>query len=380
MNSDSPSNRLVIAAMSGGVDSAVAAALLLEQGYDVIGVTMKMHDRPMDPNLDDRHRGCCTLDAASDARRVAAILGIPHYVVNFTEAFEREIIDNFTHEYLSGRTPNPCIRCNTFVKFGALQERATVFGADLVASGHYAQVHHDTEQDRWALKRGADPKKDQSYALYGLSQEQLSRTLFPLGRLAKEETRARARELGLRVANKPDSQEICFIPRNNYREFLQQEADGAIRPGPILTKEGRQVGAHQGLPLYTIGQRRGLGISWTERLYVTDLDSARNALIVGRGENLEVQSFTVTEINWVAIASPAEPISCQVKIRYKHEAAPAVVTPNGSDRASVRFDPPQRAVTPGQAAVFYSGDVVLGGGVIAEVCKANETRTATNPS
>lgn len=358
----------VLAAMSGGVDSSVAAALLLEQGYEVIGVTMQLWPKDLPIHHDG---GCCSLSAVEDARRVARILGIPYYVLNFQDLFTREVIDPFTREYLRGRTPNPCIWCNDRVKFGALLEKARELDAQYVATGHYAQVAYDLQRGRYLLKKAVDGAKDQTYALYGLTQVQLAHVLFPLGGYTKEEVRAMARERGLPVASKGESQDICFIPDRDLKGFLERRAPGAARPGPIVNRKGERLGTHQGAIRYTVGQRKGLGIAAGEPLYVLEVDAARNRLVVGTREELYGHALEVEALNWVAVPGLEGPVEAQAKIRYRAPEAPVLIEPLTADRARVRFREPQRAITPGQAIVFYQEDRVLGGGVIARPLPAS---------
>ncbi|MEW5762401.1 MAG: tRNA 2-thiouridine(34) synthase MnmA [Bacillota bacterium] len=348
----------VAVAMSGGVDSSVAAALLKGAGHEVIGITMEIWP----PGRENG--GCCGLAAVQDARRVAFRLGIPHYVVNLREVFARQVIDNFCAEYARGRTPNPCIRCNRYVKFDALLERARALEAAFLATGHYARIARDRATGRFLLKKGVDQGKDQSYFLYSLTQAQLSRILFPLGELTKERVRAVARDLGLPVAEKAESQEVCFIPDNDYHRFLRRHCPGDFREGPILDERGRVLGRHRGLAFYTVGQRRGLGIAAGEPLYVVALDPVRNAVVVGPERALYREALVAGELNWIAFDALQAPLQVQARIRYRHREAPATVAPRDEGRVLVRFFTPQRAITPGQAAVFYDGDLVVGGGTI----------------
>ena len=351
----------VVVAMSGGVDSSVSAALLHEQGYEVIGVTMKLWDGPETATA--RHKTCCTLDDVSDARRVAASLGIPFYVVNFKAQFTQHVIDYFVDTYRQGATPNPCVQCNRYLKFTALLQRAQQLGARWVATGHYAAVWQD-QAGRYYIRRGHDVKKDQSYFLFDLSQEQLQQTLLPLGAYRKEEVRQLATCLGLKVAEKPESQEICFIPEGDYRAFLRPRLTSAeAQPGCIVTTDGETVGVHHGVPFYTVGQRRGLGVAAAEPLYVTRLEPGHNTVVVGPRHAALCATFDVERLNWMC-APPTQTLQTTVQIRYRHQPVSADVHPVAPDRAHVVLHAPQFAVTPGQAAVFYNGDIVIGGGWI----------------
>lgn len=356
----------VLMAMSGGVDSSVAAALLLREGYEVVGVTMQVWPE-LDPAEEARRGGCCSLSAVGDARRVADILGIPYYVLNMREVFEREVIEYFVAEYARGRTPNPCIACNRMVKFRALMERAEALDCELLATGHYARAFFDPARGRHILARGLDPQKDQSYVLYDLTQEILARTLFPLGGYRKEEVRRLAAELGLPVWGKPDSQEICFVEDDAHGAFVAARAPEAARPGPILDRAGRALGTHRGLAHYTVGQRRGLGLAAPRPLYVVEIDAARNALVVATEEDAYRSVLEVEGVNWVAGTPPPGAVETLVQVRAHTEARPAEVTPLPEGRARVVFRVPQRGLAPGQAAVFYDGEEVLGGGPIARV-------------
>jgi tRNA-specific 2-thiouridylase len=357
-------NHKVVVAMSGGVDSSVAAALLVQQGYQVIGITMNIWPTPQSAEEAERFGGCCSLAATEDARRVAFHLGIPHYVFNFRKVFRETVIENFIHEYRRGRTPNPCIRCNQYVKFNLLLHKAKAIGANYIATGHYARVEFDTLKNRYILKKGVDQKKDQSYVLYVLRQEQLAHTLFPVGHLTKQKTRQIATELGLPVATKRESQEICFIPDNNYPQFLKGYIPEAAKPGPILDKEGKVIGTHHGILYYTVGQRKGLGITSPKPLYVLAIDEERNALIVGYKEDLLRKGLVATEVNFITIDKLNKPLKVKAKIRYRASEALATLFPESNNKVKVEFEQPQKAIAPGQAVVFYQNDIVLGGGTI----------------
>jgi len=355
-----PKQKRVVAAMSGGVDSSVAAALLVEQGYEVLGLMLRLWS---EPGKGSENR-CCTPEAVEDARRVARRLGIPFYTLNCARRFKEHVVDHFVQEYARGRTPNPCLTCNQHIKFGFLLKAALALGADYLATGHYARVRRVDGQCE--LLRGVDPHKDQSYALFMLKQEQLRHVLFPVGERTKSLVRALAAEWDLPVATKDESQDICFVRDHDYRRFLQTHAPETIRPGPILDTTGRELGQHQGLPFYTIGQRRGLGIAWSEPLYVLELDTARNALIVGPASRLGQRVFRVAGVSFVAGHPPTFPASVTTKIRYTGEEAEAELHPGEAGTVEVRLATSLRAITPGQAAVFYRGEVVLGGGIIVK--------------
>ena len=353
-----PKSSRVVIGMSGGVDSSVAAYLLKQQGYDVVGVTMKVWPQDCISRAEDK---CCGPQAIADARGVAHALGIPHYVVDESVNFERTVIDYFTDEYRNGRTPNPCVMCNEKVKFGNLWGKAKSVGADFIATGHYAIVEHHA--DRSVLRRGKDPRKDQSYFLFSLRQAQLSRTLFPLGEMEKPEIRKIAHELGLKVADKVDSQEICFVPGNDYKAFLKSHlGEGQFHPGGIYDKAGNRVAEHEGIEMFTIGQRKGLPGGSPRPMYVIDIDPATSRVIVGEAEDLITEEFEIDHTLWHGDASACFEVT--VKIRYGHPGATATVFPGENGTARVRLHTPQRAVTPGQAAVCYRGDEVLGGGWI----------------
>ena len=349
----------IVVAMSGGVDSSVAAGLLVREGHDVIGLSMQLYDQQQG---EIRFGSCCTLDDLYDARKVASTLGIPHYIVNFERRFEEHVISDFVREYASGRTPIPCVHCNGDLKFASLVERAEAFGAEWVATGHYAQVDFDEETRRYRLKRGIDPRKDQSYFLFTLTQAQLAHARFPVGALDKPAVREEARRLGLRVAEKPDSQEICFVAAGEHADFVARRA--ALGGGDIRDTDGHVLGRHDGIHRFTIGQRKGLGLAAGIPLYVVDIDAGSSVVTVGPREQLERASFTASRVNWISGDTPSAPVRADVRIRYRHREAAASLTPTGPESVEVTFDVPQSAVTPGQAAVFYDGDVVLGGGWI----------------
>ena len=350
----------IVVAMSGGVDSSVAAALLAERGHDVIGLSMQLYDQR---GGEQAWGSCCTLDDLQDARRVAALIGFPHYIVNFERQFRETVISNFVQEYASGRTPLPCAHCNSDLKFSTLLERARGLGAEQVATGHYARVERDTN-GRWLLKRSADPEKDQSYFLFSLTQEQLARAVFPVGTLAKSEVRSQARRLGLAVAEKPDSQEICFIPDGDYASFIERQEPAVVRGGAIVDERGQQLGSHAGVHRFTVGQRKGLGIASTIPLYVLRIDADAGNVTVGPRDALEQTRLTASGVNWIASDAPASPVRVAAQIRHRHKAASGVVRALSGDRAEMIFDDPQPAITPGQAVVFYDGEAVVGGGWI----------------
>lgn len=356
----SASGRRAVVAMSGGVDSSVAAAILASQGYEVIGLSMQLYDQREDgPSFGS----CCTLDDLHDARAVAQRLDIPHYIVNFEREFEETVVEDFVRAYTQGRTPLPCARCNTDLKFTALLDRAEGLGADLVATGHYARVSVD-ETGRARLHRGRDRAKDQSYFLFGLTQHQLKHAAFPLGELDKAEVRALARGFGLRVAEKPDSQELCFVPSGGHASFIDARMADTLPAGDIVDAAGSRLGRHDGIHHFTVGQRKGLRLAAGAPLYVLAVDAASNQLTVGPKEALARTTLTASQVNWIAGIAPNGPMRALAQIRYQHTAAPATVEPLPERRVAVRFDTPQLAVAPGQAVVFYLDDEVVGGGWI----------------
>lgn len=359
----------VAVAMSGGVDSSLSAALLKDAGYEVVGVTLRLWPYQEPEGEIERFNTCCSPRAVEDARQVACQLGIPFYLLNYQVEFEKKVIDYFLGEYLLGKTPNPCIPCNSLLKFGSLLQRARGWGLDFVATGHYARVEYNPEASRYLLKRAVDPLKDQTYFLYNLSQDQLCHILMPLGSLEKQEVRRRAAGLGLRVATKPDSQEICFIPEKDYKPFLRGRLGDQLRPGLIRDLEGRVLGEHPGVAFFTVGQRRGLKISGKRPLYVVRIDSLSNEVIVGEEGDLLAKGLWATEVSFIPFDRLCDEKRALVKIRYNHRPTPARLVPRGEGVVEVRFDQPQRAIAPGQAAVFYDGgreEIVMGGGTIAK--------------
>ena len=351
----------VLVGMSGGVDSSATAALLLEQGYDVVGVTLKLWPQDCVSRAEDK---CCGPQAVMDARSVCHKLGIPYYLVDEAEEFQKQVIQYFADEYKAGRTPNPCVMCNQKLKFGTLINRARQLGAQFIATGHFARLER-TPEGRVLLRKGCDPRKDQSYFLFSLKQDQLAFSLFPLGEKTKADTRDVARVCQLKTADKEESMEICFVPDKDYGLFLQQARLVEKHRGEIVDLQGKGIGHHEGIEFYTIGQRKGLGLSSPKPLYVIELDSENNRVIVGDDSALERDEFIVERCNWIPFDDPPQTLRASAKIRYYHPGADATITPMEHGKASVKLDVPQRAVTPGQACVFYDGDLVLGGGWIA---------------
>jgi tRNA-uridine 2-sulfurtransferase len=370
------SMQTIAVAMSGGVDSSTVAAMLRAEGYRVVGLTMQLWNQRRlagHPGMGEQVQGrCCSIDDVYDARRVAEDLDIPYYVVNHEERFENDVIRPFVQEYLSGRTPIPCSLCNNHLKFDQLLLTARQIGADLLATGHYARCEFDAQRNRWLLKRAADPSKDQTYFLFGLTQEQLSRTRFPLGEMTKPEVRDRARQHELALADKPESQEICFVPSGDYKKFLDayRAEQGEPLPdtsGEIVTTNGEVLGRHAGIHNFTVGQRKGLGVATGSPLYVIKVNGEKGQVTVGGNDDLMSRALIAHKMNWIAIDELREPIRVRAKIRHRHEPAPARLEEAGNGEVRVTFNEAQRAITPGQAVVFYDGDVVVGGGWIAEV-------------
>lgn len=353
----------VMVAMSGGVDSSVAAALLLEQGYEVCGATLRLFDNG-DIGINDSTRTCCSLDDVEDARSVAYKLGIEHYVFNFGLTFKREVIDRFAKAYEKGLTPNPCIDCNRYIKFGKLLERARLLERSLIATGHYVRREYDKGSGRYLLKKAADPSKDQTYVLYVLTQDELAHTLFPLGGMTKGQAREIAQEKGLVNARKPDSQDICFVKDGDYAGFLENVWGVPSKEGAFIYKDGTSLGRHKGIIHYTIGQRKGLGISYEHPIFVLGKNPETNVVTLGENEDLFSNRLIAEDLNWIACGSPTASFNVTAKARYSQREAKATVHPLSATQALVEFEEKQRAITPGQAVVFYDGDVVVGGGTI----------------
>lgn len=358
----------VVAAMSGGVDSSLMAKLLLDQGYDVIGVTMKLWTyETVGGNRRAADSNCCSVEEINDARMVCQQLGIPHYVLDFSDKFHSTVVENFVNEYLSGSTPNPCVLCNSRVRWVALLDRVEEFGAEFIATGHYARRRFNSTTETMELLRGKDPRKDQSYVLWGVSQELLRRTIWPLGDFTKDHVRQQAQDDSLHTAQRPESFEICFVTDNDYRRFLQEYAPDRMAPisgGEIVNTDGQVLGTHEGYPNYTIGQRHGLGVAVGEPVYVKAILPESNKIVVGRREEVQSSQCEVSGVHWTSGQRFHEPVEATVAIRYNHRGAPATVRPNGDGSAIVHFHAPQHAVTPGQSAVFYRDELVLGGGFI----------------
>jgi tRNA-specific 2-thiouridylase len=354
----------IAVAMSGGVDSSAAAALLVEAGHEVVGFTLDLYALPPEYCRDTDHMSCCGREAPHLAQQVARILGIGHFLVDMKSVFEKTVIEDFCGEYAQGRTPNPCIRCNEYIKFAAFLRLAKKQGVSRIATGHHARILRDGAGGRLSLKKGRDPSKDQSYFLYGLSQPQLEASLFPVGEMTKPEVRALAAEKGLPVASRPESQEICFIPDNDYGRFLADRIPELARPGPIVDTQGNVLGRHPGIIHFTVGQRRGIGLSAPHPLYVLEIRAQDNTIVVGPNRELYKTGLLAGRLNWIALSGLERPLKVRARIRYKHREAPATIVPLPGEKVSVEFDRPQRAVTPGQSVVFYDDDDVLGGGII----------------
>ncbi|PJI09802.1 MULTISPECIES: tRNA 2-thiouridine(34) synthase MnmA [Clostridium] len=353
-------NKKVVIGMSGGVDSSVAAYLLKQQGYDVIGITMKL--TPDDAFYTELEGGCCSLSSVEDARRVAYRIGIPFYVINFTDIFKEKVIDYFIDEYLKGHTPNPCVACNKYIKFDALLKKAQELGADYVATGHYCRIIE--ENGRYLIKKSEDDKKDQTYVMYNMTQYQLKHTLMPCGDYKKEHIREIAKEIGLNVFDKKDSEEICFIPDNDHGGFIKRECPGKIKAGNFVDKTGRVLGRHKGIVYYTIGQRKGLGISAGKKVFVTNINTMKNEVVIGDEEDVFKDELVSIKNNFIPFDKLNNSMEVQAKIRYKASPAKATIYSIDDEHVKVKFEKPQRAVTKGQSVVFYDGDILVGGGII----------------
>lgn len=354
----------VVIGMSGGVDSSVAAYLLKEQGYDVLGITMEVI--PRNEEFEEREGGCCSLSAVNDATRVAAKLEIPYYVLNFKDVFESKVINYFIDEYLAGKTPNPCIACNKYIKFDEFLKKAEVLGAKYIATGHYAIIEKDEKTGRFLLKRSKDDKKDQTYVLYNMTQYQLEHTLMPLGGYTKDKVREIAAEIGLSVANKKDSEEICFVPDNDYAKFIKERQPDKIKPGYFVDVEGNRLGKHKGIVHYTIGQRKGLGLSLGRPVYVIDIIPEKNLVVIGEEGEIFKDTLYAEDVNLIPFEKLEGEMKVTAKIRYSAKESSATIKPH-KNGVLVKFETPQRAITKGQSVVFYDGDVVVGGGIIKEI-------------